>query len=685
MIRNNLIKLIFTKRQYAFFFLLVFSFYASYSHVLKTHTIQQVEEVKNKKQSLKSLDSIIKFHFGKRDAAMSLFYLEHYIDLSLQQGKFEEAIDKLDESILVIVHNFRKRTEFEKLIEKCETYSVQITDNRLKGKLYSVRGYFYVFTSKRQKAGIALDKADSLLINDTSKSRAKVLYYRGLGKLQTGNYDQAFNDFNTAGKLYKKLGIMEEYYNTRAYIIDMYYRVGLYHKSAQEREKLIQEKLDGKVFERIPFEYINLANAYRNLENDEKRRESIRAALEFLKNEGETDENLLYRRLVYANLVHIEASANDIDQAKYFLDLLSNSFPSVESRESNPFYKIAESDYLRVNKQYQKAISILKEMMENEYNKGSYQYKNAANIISSIYESMGDFEKALMYSKRYHRIKDSVATLKKSNALSYYESLYEKEKSDLEILRQQEAIEDLENEVRLRKREMVYGFLALFLLFLILFLFRNYTYLKRKNALQTKFSQGLLISQDLERKKISKELRDSVGQRLLLVKNQLPSEYDELKESLDTGIEEMRAISRTLSPIQLQELGITSAIRNLVDVMDESNSDVFFFGNIENIDGLLSKEKELSLYRLIQECFSNVLKHAKAQSTQLKLKKNKENEIEVTIQDNGIGFEFSKKFKDLRSLGLKTIEERVRYLNGTLNVESKQGKGTIYKLLIKTS
>ena len=107
------------------------------------------------------------------------------------------------------------------------------------------------------------------------------------------------------------------------------------------------------------------------------------------------------------------------------------------------------------------------------------------------------------------------------------------------------------------------------------------------------------------------------------------------------------------------------------------------FGDVENIDGMLSTEQELNLFRIIQECLSNVVKHAKAESAKLELQRE-QNKIVMTLQDNGIGFDFFSKFKNLKSLGLKTIKERVNYINGILRVESSPGNGSKFKIEIQT-
>jgi signal transduction histidine kinase len=189
----------------------------------------------------------------------------------------------------------------------------------------------------------------------------------------------------------------------------------------------------------------------------------------------------------------------------------------------------------------------------------------------------------------------------------------------------------------------------------------------------------LLQSQEEERKRISKDLHDGLGQSLLVIKNKIALKNDKTtKELINNAIEEMRCISRALHPFQLKSIGISSALNKLIHQLDE-NSDTYIFGNIDNIDNLLSTEKEVNLFRIVQESLSNIIKHADANSAKVTLFTIKKI-INIIIQDNGIGFDYVEKYNDTKSLGLKTIKERVKFLKGTLKIVSTKNGGTTFKI-----
>jgi len=206
--------------------------------------------------------------------------------------------------------------------------------------------------------------------------------------------------------------------------------------------------------------------------------------------------------------------------------------------------------------------------------------------------------------------------------------------------------------------------------------------LTRKKKFKEDYAQKLLLSQEKDRQRISKDLHDGLGQSLLLIKNKVTaSNIPEIETLLNNAIEEMRSISRVIHPFQLTGVGITKALENLIIKIDSNFNETYIFGDIENIDSKLTRNQEMHVYRIIQECLSNIMKHAKADSAKIELKLN-ETSISILLKDNGVGFDFSKKYKDLNSLGLKTIKDRVKLLQGTLKIDSTINQGSKFAIII---
>jgi signal transduction histidine kinase len=213
--------------------------------------------------------------------------------------------------------------------------------------------------------------------------------------------------------------------------------------------------------------------------------------------------------------------------------------------------------------------------------------------------------------------------------------------------------------------------------------------LKRKQLEREAFSRRLIDSQEAERKRLAGELHDSLAQVLIIVKNwaliglnsltednPAREHLTEISENASLAIEEVREISRNLRPRQLETLGLTTTIEQLVRQV-RSSTDIEFITETDNIDGLLSKESEINLYRVLQECLHNVLKHSTATKAWLSIKRTAGG-AQIICRDNGKGFD-PETVSLSSGLGLSSMAERVRMLGGRYTIESAPGKGvTLY-------
>jgi signal transduction histidine kinase/ligand-binding sensor domain-containing protein len=209
----------------------------------------------------------------------------------------------------------------------------------------------------------------------------------------------------------------------------------------------------------------------------------------------------------------------------------------------------------------------------------------------------------------------------------------------------------------------------------------------RKEKLQQEtFSRQLIESQEAERKRIAAEIHDSLSQSLVIIKNRAmlslsrEEEHDhaieqmrEIADAASHAIDEAREIIYDLRPIQLDRLGFTKAVEEMIEKLSLSQG-LEISRELDEIEGILTKEAESSLYRIVQESFNNIIKHAGATRAGVSIKKS-ERGVELRVSDNGKGFainaaNFSGGF------GLTGIIERARLLGGQPLIESKPGQGT---------
>ena len=234
----------------------------------------------------------------------------------------------------------------------------------------------------------------------------------------------------------------------------------------------------------------------------------------------------------------------------------------------------------------------------------------------------------------------------------------------------------------------------------------------RARRVQEEFSRQLIDSQEQERKRIAAELHDSLGQNLLVIKNYalmalntgngenpMREHVAEISDAATLSIEEVRQIAHNLRPYQLERLGLTNTLQIMLRQIANA-SDIGFKVEIDSIDGLLSKDDEISFYRIVQEALNNILKHSRASEASVHIKLVGD-EIRMTISDNGQGFEMvdfggreapsranpqsAIRNPQSRGFGLTGSAERVRMLGGTQTIQTAPGRGTTVHIIVNTN
>lgn len=203
-------------------------------------------------------------------------------------------------------------------------------------------------------------------------------------------------------------------------------------------------------------------------------------------------------------------------------------------------------------------------------------------------------------------------------------------------------------------------------------------------------SARLLTAQETERRRISTELHDALGPTLILMKfrfgliarelgegqSTAREECEALSGFIDQTIEDVRRLSRDLRPSVLEELGLSAALRGLVDNCSGNGHTVV--GSIGDVDALVSRNAQVILYRIIQQALTNAEKHAHAKHVSLSVERQGDR-LSFVVEDDGEGFEVDEalmRSPGERGLGLATMQERAWMLGGSLSVWSEKGKGT---------
>ncbi|MCZ8523320.1 MULTISPECIES: sensor histidine kinase [Paenibacillus] len=208
----------------------------------------------------------------------------------------------------------------------------------------------------------------------------------------------------------------------------------------------------------------------------------------------------------------------------------------------------------------------------------------------------------------------------------------------------------------------------------------------------------IILAQEEERKRIAREIHDGLAQNManmvlrteiterMLAKeaySAVKEELGDLKIGVRAGIEEVRKIIFNLRPMALDDLGLVPTLRKFMQDYEERTKISTRF-ELVGKEVRLPSGMEVAVYRLVQEAFSNVLKHAQASHITLELTFQQQM-IKLTVTDNGVGFNaegIDRKITQGSHYGLMGMRERVELLEGRFDIQSEVGAGTKVSLVI---
>lgn len=327
-------------------------------------------------------------------------------------------------------------------------------------------------------------------------------------------------------------------------------------------------------------------------------------------------------------------------------------------------------------------------------------YYQICRDLGDYYLKIGQPAQAYRYLDQYTQLNDSILLAETRQYSSYLEAAFENERKESEILRLK--TEKLEQSLALKQRN-TYLLISLGLLALlgIYFGFKTRHDQQRRQLLeqdqklqaekilalekeqQVISLQSMITGQESERNRIARDLHDGLGGLFSTVKMYFSTlQYEQpalgthplFQKSMElthSASEELRRIAHNLMPEVLLKLGLVNAVQDLCNNIESSRL-LHISLQAYGMDSRLNAHTEIMLYRIIQELLNNILKHAQATEVIIQFNRHQE-KLSITIEDNGRGFNVD---ENSAGAGLSTIQSRVNYLNGDLNIDSTQGLGT---------
>ena len=549
--------------------------------------------------------------------------------------------------------------------------------------IYSNLGQLFSTEKNYNQAIIYFKKAISLLRNN-NRQRDLGIAMLNLANVYTEklDYKQAALTYSDALEAFTKSnftkGVQVSYNNMGAVAL----RRKQYQQAIPMLEKSLAISQKSNNYTGVALTLQNIAYAYIFLKQYQKAEdlfnEAEQAAIKYKNNAAVFGE-------IYNHRAMLDSAMGKYDRA---------------FQQRNMYFRIKDS---LLNATQSKQINELQTKYETEKNQREIQALSQQNTLQSLNLKNQDvqlYQNKLQLSQKQNEINRNKLTLaqeqlKLRNNQNQLNSKQFESKSRgqrIKLLSKQNIIQQL----KLNQQNMIiYSIGGMFALFIIIvYLAYNRYRLKQAATLQTAVihqqqlaAKGIVEAEEQERKRISADLHDGLGQLFTAVKMNMEiiaeryminqEDANVLAEKtlamVDESCIEVRSIAHQMMPNALLKSGLVSALRDFVNRIPSSRLKI----TVETIglDERLENNVETVLYRVIQESVNNVIKHAEATLIDILLLCDNR-EITITIEDNGNGFD-SSNLARFNGIGLRNIITRVEYLKGTVDISSAPGKGTL--------
>jgi signal transduction histidine kinase len=505
--------------------------------------------------------------------------------------------------------------------------------------------------------------------------------------------DKAFESYLQAKRAYLEIDSLDQAMEIN---LDIAYALSTKKNNRKKAETYASEYLN---YAREKKDNLKIAKAYSGwatliMEEAPKESLSLFKKSIYYSEKSKSDEQL---QNLYSNLaVLYNEMLQKPDSAIYYIDkslvygrkLNDNSTIciSLVNKASCYYYK---ADYNQALKLLDEALAI--PLTVNSKNTKSFIYEFKA----MNYKELGDFKKAFENLEKYNEEQQELNFAQQEINISEFNIKYETKEKEIENLNLKAKIQ--------RNQIITYttlGLLAVALLVSVL-IYKNISK-KKKIAEQAQLIQKqqlektlkdrelqdidlILKSQEVERQQIANELHDNLGSLLATLKlnfqNLSRSQKEEdqiLFDKTDALLEETYQKVRNISHLKNMGVvgndGLLPAVKKMAEKMTVINRlkiNVIPFGLTQR----LSNTTEVTLFRIIQELCTNIIKHSKADEVNIYLTQHNQELMNIIIEDNGIGFDY-KTVGNKDGIGLKSIEKKVEQMGGSFTVDSVISKGT---------
>jgi two-component system NarL family sensor kinase len=515
---------------------------------------------------------------------------------------------------------------------------------------------------------------------DDRNGAAKCLNNLGVVYQDTGNFAKSIGFFNRSMKMFEKIlnydGIATNWVNIGSIHLDQ--------ENFEKAETFFIKSLE--IFEQMNVES-GIADCLNNIGRVHHAQKENTEALNYFKKSlaiWEKIETVRGEADCLNNMGLVYSDQQEYEKAMEF------HLQSLEIRKGiDDRIGIASSynnigDVYARQGQFSKTVEFNKKALEISKGIGNiHVFRSSSNALYKAYSELGDHEKSLAMYEQFIILEDSIKNIENQKKLLRVEY---GNKSTQDSLRQAQSKQDAWYHTSLsvakfekEKASRYYWIIGLGGIILVLVLlvgilrFRaQKKFVNAKLLSKQKLVSAMINGQEEERKRISRELHDGIGAGLIAAKFKLSSKTaPDAYSMIEKTIKEIRDLSHQLIPPEIEGQNIKQSLEGYISTIKEDlpfNIEWISVGEFDEV----RPEVKISIYRIVQECISNVIKYSKATELTVQLLEDGDN-ITLMVEDNGKGFIVS---NNNSGIGLNNIESRVNDLNGVLEVDSNPGHGT---------
>lgn len=615
---------------------------------------------------------------------------------SLNLSKVENIIATFDSRDTVSAISYCKELEILTFSISDTLYKAEAS--RLAGIIYYRIGFFndaFLWFDKAINSTNQINNSKAELIRAKALSNKGELFYQG------GDFKEALNCYLEAEKLY--------YINNKIDgLITIYSAMGsLYDKILQPEKR---EQINDKAFSLVEFtnDTVSKIKAYTAKANNLSNENKFQEAIQYYQITLVLAQNIHNKSLEHVAFYDLGFTYSRMEDYQKAIEMYGKSLDAAKQAGNlidtgDALYKLGLMYYY--SKNLEKSREILAEAMKiADLINSNILRRNIYDVLYSVEETDNNFKKAYEYLNKYVDVEFEIFSEEDQRQVNFLKAAFDTEKREFQITKL-EAEKEIQK-LKLNKQRWFIFSLLMILLFVLLFtvfiirhnLYKQKLSEKQKLLGEQKISelekeQQLLVAKTLlqgeekERTRIATDLHDGLGGLLSGVKINLShmkesaylteeqvSLFNEVLLRIDTSMMELRRIAHNMTPETLYNYGLKIAFYDFcIGVSSKGSPEITF--NFFGEEIRLSRELELSFYRIGQELINNAIKHAGASVINLQLFGEK-NRIALQVFDNGCGFEPDKVKNSSKGQGLLNIKNRVSAFGGKFEINSQPGQGT---------